>query len=57
MTPWAALQYSVAAAFLAVVYSDYMLTSQTSALYCNGELYEPIDLRNFAISQVWSYDL
>ncbi|PSS36548.1 Endoglucanase [Actinidia chinensis var. chinensis] len=50
--PWAALQYSVAAAFLAVVYSDYMLTSQTSALYCNGELYEPIDLRNFAISQV-----
>ncbi|CAK9144735.1 unnamed protein product [Ilex paraguariensis] len=51
VSEWDALQYSVASAFLAVLYSDYMLSSQTSTLFCNGELYEPMDLRKFAISQ------
>ncbi|KAJ8567611.1 hypothetical protein K7X08_019819 [Anisodus acutangulus] len=46
------LQYSVASSFLAVVYSGYMLSSQTSNLYCSGKLYEPTGLRNFAISQL-----
>ncbi|XP_059293066.1 endoglucanase 2-like [Lycium ferocissimum] len=49
---WNPLQYSVASSFLAVVYSDYMLSSQTSNLYCNGKLYEPTELRNFAVSQL-----
>ncbi|CAN4083417.1 unnamed protein product [Withania somnifera] len=49
---WNPLQYSVASSFLAVVYSDYMLSSQTSNLYCSGKLYEPIELRNFAVSQL-----
>ncbi|KAK4393845.1 Endoglucanase 24 [Sesamum angolense] len=48
---WDALQYSVASAFLALVYSDYMLTSHTRNLYCDGELYEAMDLRNLAIMQ------
>ncbi|KAL0379155.1 UNVERIFIED_CONTAM: Endoglucanase 24 [Sesamum radiatum] len=48
---WDALQYAVASAFLALVYSDYMLTSHTRNLYCDGELYEPMDLRNLAIMQ------
>ncbi|TKY55887.1 Endoglucanase 2 [Spatholobus suberectus] len=52
VVPWNSLQHSVASAFLAVLYSDYMLTSQTETLYCSGELYKPADLRKFAISQV-----
>ncbi|MQM21821.1 hypothetical protein Taro_054865 [Colocasia esculenta] len=49
---WNSLQHPVAASFLAVVYSDYMLTSRTASVQCNGESYTPMDLRNFAISQV-----
>ncbi|BFG39253.1 hypothetical protein CerSpe_255270 [Prunus speciosa] len=49
---WNCLQHAVASAFLAVLYSDYMLTSQTEVLYCDGKSYKPTDLRNFAISQV-----
>ncbi|KAJ0040829.1 hypothetical protein Pint_27541 [Pistacia integerrima] len=45
------LQHAVASAFLAVLYSDYMLTSGTETLYCSGKSYLPDDLRNFAISQ------
>ncbi|XAR73785.1 Cellulase [Bertholletia excelsa] len=48
---WAALQYPVASAFLALVYSDYMLKSRNPALYCDGQPYKPSDLRDFAISQ------
>lgn len=55
MSQWNALQYSVASAFLALVYSDYMLTSHTRNLYCDGKLYEPMDLRNFAIMQVFHH--
>ncbi|KAG5050854.1 hypothetical protein JHK87_003052 [Glycine soja] len=51
VVPWNSLQHSVASAFLAVLYSDYMLTSQTEILYCSGKLYKPVDLRKFAISQ------
>ncbi|XP_027347965.1 endoglucanase 2-like [Abrus precatorius] len=51
VAPWNSLQHSVASAFLAVLYSDYMLTSQTETLYCRGKLYKPEDLRKFAISQ------
>ncbi|XP_027183784.1 endoglucanase 24-like [Coffea eugenioides] len=51
VTEWNALQYSVASAFLAVLYSDYMFWSGTPTLYCNGDQYEPMDLRSFAISQ------
>ncbi|CAI8609039.1 unnamed protein product [Vicia faba] len=52
VVPWNPLQHSVASAFLSVLYSDYMLTSQTENLYCSGKMYKPIDLRKFAISQV-----
>ncbi|RDX91928.1 Endoglucanase 24, partial [Mucuna pruriens] len=51
VVPWNSLQHSVASAFLAVLFSDYMLTSQTETLYCSGELYKAVDLRKFAISQ------
>ncbi|KAI9119119.1 hypothetical protein K1719_009794 [Acacia pycnantha] len=46
-----ATQHAVASAFLAVVYSDYMVTSNSETLFCSGKLYKPGDLRNFAISQ------
>lgn len=48
---WNALQHPVAASFLAVIYSDYMLTSQTAEISCNGDSFTPSDLRNFAMSQ------
>ncbi|XP_071707789.1 endoglucanase 24-like [Rutidosis leptorrhynchoides] len=48
---WDTLQYAIGTAFLAVVLSDYMFTSKTPYLYCNGKLYEPMDVRDFAISQ------
>ncbi|PIN08898.1 Cellulase [Handroanthus impetiginosus] len=48
---WNPLQYSVASAFLALVYSDYMITSNIRNLYCDGALYEPMDIRNFSIMQ------
>ncbi|KAG6492708.1 endoglucanase 24-like [Zingiber officinale] len=48
---WNALQHPVAASFLAIVYSDYMLTSCTPELQCSGKTYSPNDLRNFAVSQ------
>ncbi|XP_059624657.1 endoglucanase 24-like [Cornus florida] len=51
VSQWNALQYTVASSFLALLYSDYMLRSQTLNLYCNGKLYNPMDLRNFAILQ------
>ncbi|XVE82501.1 hypothetical protein DITRI_Ditri16bG0009900 [Diplodiscus trichospermus] len=51
ISEWNSLQHPVAAAFLAVLYSDYMLTSQTETLYCSGNSYKPDDLRKFAMSQ------
>ncbi|KAG6515983.1 hypothetical protein ZIOFF_026429 [Zingiber officinale] len=49
---WNALQHPVAASFLAVVYSDYMLTSRTPEIQCSGKTFTPSDLRTFATSQV-----
>ncbi|XP_048335449.2 endoglucanase 2-like isoform X2 [Ziziphus jujuba] len=49
---WSSLQHPVASAFLAVLYSDYMVNSKTPMLYCNGKTYKPEDLREFAVSQV-----
>ncbi|CAL5418430.1 unnamed protein product [Camellia sinensis] len=51
VSQWNALQHPVASAFLAVIYSDYMLTSRTATLSCNGDSYGPSDLRKFSASQ------
>ncbi|RWR85937.1 endoglucanase 24-like protein [Cinnamomum micranthum f. kanehirae] len=51
ISQWNSLQHPVASAFLAVVYSDYMLTSQTPTFSCSGKSYTPSDLRKFAMSQ------
>ncbi|XP_051149701.1 endoglucanase 10-like [Andrographis paniculata] len=51
ISEWNALQHPVASAFLAVIYSDYMLTSQTAKISCNGRSFRPSDLRKFAMSQ------
>nr|DAD47042.1 TPA_asm: hypothetical protein HUJ06_016979 [Nelumbo nucifera] len=48
---WNSLLHPVASAFLAVIYSDYMLMTQTASITCGGEAFTPADLRNFAISQ------
>ncbi|KAH6760062.1 glycosyl hydrolase 9B7 [Perilla frutescens var. frutescens] len=51
VSQWDTLQYSVGSAFLALVYSDYMHTTRTRNIYCDGKLYEPTDIRNFATMQ------
>ncbi|KAM0853561.1 hypothetical protein ACQ4PT_050992 [Festuca glaucescens] len=48
---WNSLQHPVASAFLAAVYSDYMLTSGKTELSCGGQSFTPADLRGFAQSQ------
>jgi hypothetical protein len=49
---WNSLQHATNAAFLSVVYSDYMLSTRTAAVQCSGKYYSPTDIRNFAASQV-----
>ncbi|KAL3514754.1 hypothetical protein ACH5RR_027471 [Cinchona calisaya] len=51
VSEWNALQHPVASAFLAVVYSDYMLSSRTAEISCNSDSFTPSDLRKFAMSQ------
>nr|GMC52227.1 endoglucanase 2-like [Ipomoea batatas] len=51
VSEWNALQHSVASAFLAVVYSDYMRSSRTARITCDGKQFTPYDLRDFATSQ------
>ncbi|VFR03594.1 unnamed protein product [Cuscuta campestris] len=51
VSEWNALQHPVASAFLAVVYSDYMRTSRTTKLSCDGKDFTPYELRKFAMSQ------
>ncbi|KAK9023131.1 hypothetical protein V6N11_003360 [Hibiscus sabdariffa] len=51
VSEWNALQHPVASAFLAALYSDYMLTSQTPKITCGDHLFKPSDLRKFAKSQ------
>ncbi|KAL6227045.1 hypothetical protein ACLB2K_001004 [Fragaria x ananassa] len=46
---WNCLQHALSSAFLAVLYSDYMVASQTEMLYCDGKIYNPVE--SFAISQ------
>lgn len=41
---WNALQHPVAASFLALLYSDYMLTSRTAEVDCSGKSFTPSDL-------------
>ncbi|KQK17545.2 hypothetical protein BRADI_1g35220v3 [Brachypodium distachyon] len=48
---WNSLQHPVASAFLAAVYSDYMLTSGKTELSCGSQTFSPADLRKFAKSQ------
>lgn len=51
ISEWNALQHPVASAFLAALYSDYMLTSQTAKITCGDHSFKPSDLRKFAKSQ------
>ncbi|XP_062178860.1 endoglucanase 18-like [Phragmites australis] len=48
---WNSLQHPVASAFLAAIYSDYMLTSGKTELTCSGKSFTAADLRKFAKSQ------
>lgn len=52
VSEWNSLQHPVSSAFLASLYSDYMLTSRTAKFSCSGDSYTPADLRKFAKSQV-----
>ncbi|CAI9777885.1 unnamed protein product [Fraxinus pennsylvanica] len=51
VSEWNALQLPVASSFLAVLYSEYMLTSRTTKLSCDGDAFMPLDLWKFTISQ------
>ncbi|XP_051151006.1 endoglucanase 10 isoform X2 [Andrographis paniculata] len=51
ISEWNSLQHPVASAFLAAIYSDYMLTSRTATISCDGRNFRPSDLRKFATSQ------
>ncbi|PWA80616.1 glycosyl hydrolase 9B5 [Artemisia annua] len=51
ISDWNALQHPVASAFLAVVYSDYMLTSRSLKIQCDADTFTAKDLRKFALSQ------
>jgi hypothetical protein len=51
ISEWNALQHPVASAFLAVIFSDYMLSSQTEKITCSGHSYSPARIRKFAMSQ------
>lgn len=55
ISEWNALQHPVASAFLALVFSDYMLSSRTPKISCDGHSFSPLDLRKFAMSQVCLY--
>jgi len=48
---WNSLQHATNSAFLALVYSDYMLSTRTAEVQCSGKYYSPTDIRNFAASQ------
>ncbi|CAN0872119.1 Endoglucanase 2 [Linum grandiflorum] len=51
VSDWNALQQPVAAAFLASVYGDYMLTSGNRKFSCSGTTFKASDLKKFARSQ------
>lgn len=52
VSEWNSLQQPVASALLTVIFSDYMLSSRTAKITCDGESFSPLDLRLFAMSQV-----
>lgn len=52
VSKWSSLQHPVASAFLAALYSDYMVTSKADKLNCDSDSFSPEDIRNFAKSQV-----
>ncbi|KAK9136448.1 hypothetical protein Syun_015778 [Stephania yunnanensis] len=52
VSEWNSLQHPIGSAFLAVLYSDYMRTSLTASLDCDGQPFTPSDIRSFAISQL-----
>ncbi|XP_047957550.1 endoglucanase 2-like [Salvia hispanica] len=52
ISEWNALQHPVASAFLAVLYGDYMNAAQVSSISCDGTTFTPVDLREFAQTQV-----
>ncbi|CAN7130379.1 unnamed protein product [Brassica rapa subsp. narinosa] len=51
VSDWNPLQQSVSAAFLASLFSDYMLTSRIHKISCNGKIFKATELRDFAKSQ------
>lgn len=51
------LQYSVNAAFLATLYSDYLDAADTPGWYCGPNFYSTNELRQFARSQVMHLSL
>lgn len=51
VSEWNSLQHPVAAAFLATLYSDFMLTTRTPKITCSGKSFTPSDIRKFARSQ------
>ncbi|XP_002960146.2 endoglucanase 25 [Selaginella moellendorffii] len=48
----APLQYTANAAFLAVLFSDYMIAGDVPGWYCGSQFYTADTMRNFAKSQV-----
>lgn len=53
ITQWNAIQHSVNSALLALIYSDYLLTSRVENMKCGDKKdFTPQDLRKFAFSQV-----
>ncbi|KAL0731844.1 hypothetical protein Bca4012_027938 [Brassica carinata] len=51
VSEWNPLQQSVSAAFLASLFSDYMLTSRLHKISCDGKIFKATELRDFAKSQ------
>ncbi|KAK4481434.1 hypothetical protein RD792_012326 [Penstemon davidsonii] len=51
VSEWNALQHPVASSFLALLFSDYMLSSRTATISCNGKNFAALDIRRFAVSQ------
>ncbi|KAF3446764.1 hypothetical protein FNV43_RR11944 [Rhamnella rubrinervis] len=51
VSQWNALQHPVASAFLAALYRDYMLTTRTPKITCDGKSYTPADIHKFVKSQ------
>lgn len=52
VSEWNALQHPVSSAFLAVLYSDYMVATHTPSISCDGTRFMAAHIREFAISQV-----